>query len=58
MKNKLYILIDISDYQIVPLFVSHSRKRLYEIVGEKAIDDNYLTDSLQIMEIDLEKVEN
>lgn len=57
MKNKLYVLIDTNDYQIVPLAVSYSRRRLYEIVGEKAIDDDYPTDSMQIMGIDLEKVE-
>lgn len=55
MKDKLYVLIDTNDYQIVPLAVSYSRRRLYEIVGEKAIDDDYPVDSMQIMEIDLKK---
>lgn len=55
MKDKLYVLIDTNDYQIIPLAVSYSRRRLYEIVGEKAIDDDYPTDSMQIMEIDLKK---
>lgn len=55
MKDKLYVLIDTNDYQIVPLAVSYTRKRIYEIVGEKAVIDNYPVDSMQIMEIDLKK---
>lgn len=55
MKDKLYVLIDTNDFDIVPLAVSYTRKRIYEIVGEKAVIDNYPVDSMQIMEIDLKK---
>lgn len=55
MKDKIYVLIDTNDFDIVPLAVSYTRKRIYEIVGEKAVIDNYPVDSMQIMEIDLKK---
>lgn len=55
MKDKLYVLIDTSYIDIVPLAVSYNIKRIYEIIGEKVVSCDYPTNSLQIIEIDLKK---
>lgn len=55
MKDKLYVLIDTSYIDIVPLGVSYNIKKLYEIIGEKVVGCDYPTNSLQIIEIDLKK---
>lgn len=57
MKDKLYVLIDTSYIDIVPLAVSYNIKRIYEIIGEKVVSCNYPTNSLQIIEINLEEIE-
>lgn len=57
MRDKLYVLIDTSYIDIVPLAVSYNIKRIYEIIGEKVVGCNYPTNSLQIIEINLDKIE-
>lgn len=57
MKDKLYVLIDTSYTDIVPLAVSYNIKRIYEIIGEKIVSCNYPTNSLKIIEINLDKIE-
>lgn len=57
MKDKLYVLIDTSYIDIVPLAVSYNIKRIYETIGEKVVGCNYPTNSLQIIEINLDEVE-
>ena len=57
MKDKLYVLIYTNDFDTMPLAVSYSRKRIYEIGGEKAVFDNHPVDSMQVIEINLDEVE-
>lgn len=57
MKDKLYVLIDTDYTDIVPLGISYNIKKLYEIIGEKVVGCDYPTNSLQIIEINLDEVE-
>jgi len=56
MKDKIYVLINLSDFEIKPIFSSFNKDKVILEIGKIALL-NEPTDGYEILEIDLRKVE-
>lgn len=56
MKDKIYVLINLSDFEIKPIFSSFNKDKVILEIGKIAMLKEP-TDSYEILEIDLRKAE-
>lgn len=56
MKDKIYVLINLSDFEIKPIFSSYDKDKVILEVGKISLLKEP-TDGYEILEIDLRKVE-